>query len=70
MIIFSFIIGVNFGNHFELKFGKDPKQFTLDEFVGTWISLIPVPDSFWWIVGSFALWRTLDIIKPFPANTV
>lgn len=70
VIIVSFIIGVKLGNDFELKFGKDPKQFTFDEFVGMWIVLISVPNSFLWIVASFIVWRALDIIKPFPANKV
>jgi len=65
-----FLIGIPLGNYFESLYGKDPKQFTLDEFVGTWIALLIIPKSSFWIIITFILWRILDIVKPFPANRV
>jgi len=62
------ILGVSIGDKFELIYGKDPKQCTIDEMVGMWISLILVPKKIWFIVLAFVIWRVLDIIKPFPAN--
>lgn len=67
-IIISFIIGVPLGNYFETIYSKDPKQFTLDEFTGMWISLLATPKSIELILLTFAIWRILDIYKPFPAN--
>ncbi len=69
-IIISALIGVFIGNKFEEKYGKDPSEFTLDEFTGTWISYLFLPLNVYWIVAAFFLWRLLDIIKPYPAGKV
>jgi len=66
--IICFIIGIPLGDYFENIYGKDPKQFTLDEFVGTWITFMFIPKSLYLILLGFGIWRLLDIIKPFPAN--
>lgn len=66
--IICFLIGIPLGNYFEKIYGKDPKQFTLDEFVGTWITFLFVPKSLLLIIVGFIIWRILDILKPFPAN--
>ncbi len=62
--------GIRLGNKFEKKYGKDPSQCTIDEFVGTWISLLFVPKVYWILAIDFVIWRLLDIIKPFPARTL
>lgn len=62
--------GIYIGTKFEKKYGKDPAQCTIDEVVGTWISLIALPKTFWVILVSFLLWRILDIIKPPPARNL
>jgi phosphatidylglycerophosphatase A len=67
-IILTFIIGIPLGNYFEKMYGKDPKEFTLDEFVGTWITFSIIPKDYLLILIGFIVWRTLDIIKPYPAN--
>ncbi|MBK7106373.1 MAG: phosphatidylglycerophosphatase A [Ignavibacteriae bacterium] len=67
-IIFSVIIGIPIGNYFEKTFGKDPQIFTLDEFIGTWISLLFIPKIYYFIIPTFIIWRILDILKPYPAN--
>lgn len=67
-IIISFLVGLLLGNYFELLYGKDPKQFTLDEFVGTWIALLSLPHSFIEIIIIFIIWRFFDISKVYPAN--
>jgi phosphatidylglycerophosphatase A len=58
------------GSKFEIEYGKDPAQCTVDEIVGTWISLAALPKSTGIIVITFLLWRILDIIKPFPARSL
>ncbi|NUM61822.1 MAG: phosphatidylglycerophosphatase A, partial [Ignavibacteriaceae bacterium] len=55
------VYGIYIGTKFEKKYGKDPAQCTIDEVVGTWISLIALPKTFWVILVSFLLWRILDI---------
>lgn len=69
-IIFSIIVGIPLGNYFENIYGEDPQIFTLDEFVGTWITFLFVPINLQTIIFGFLVWRLLDIIKPFPANKV
>lgn len=68
IILITFIAGIKVGSKFEMEYGKDPSQCTVDEVVGTWIALLFVPKEFIWILASFVLWRILDIVKPFPAN--
>lgn len=68
MILLSY--GIYVGSKFEAVYGKDPSQCTVDEFVGTWISLIALPKILWIIVAAFLIWRILDIIKPPPARSL
>ncbi|MBZ0180636.1 MAG: phosphatidylglycerophosphatase A [Melioribacteraceae bacterium] len=65
-----FVWGVNIATKFEAVYGKDPSQCTIDEMVGTWISLLFIPKTLVYVVISFILWRVLDILKPFPANLI
>ena len=55
---------------FEKIYGRDPKQCTIDEFVGTWISLLFIPKKALYIAIAFIIWRILDIVKPYPANQI
>jgi len=59
------------------RFGrKDPKQFTLDEFAGQWLSLLLLPVGLgagWWALGlvvggQFFFFRLFDVLKPPPAR--
>ena len=47
---------------------KDPAECTVDEIVGTWISLVALPKTFLIVLVTFLIWRVLDIIKPQPAK--
>lgn len=67
-IVISLFYGAYIGSKFENRYGKDPSIFTLDEFAGSWIALLFIPDKYFMIIASFFLWRLLDILKPFPAN--
>ena len=67
-IVILFTYGVYVSSKFEKVYGDDPSQCTVDEVVGTWISLIAIPKSVLLILTSFFIWRALDIIKPFPAR--
>ncbi len=66
--IIFFLYGIPLGTKFEKKYGKDPKQCTIDEFIGMWISLIALPKTIGIALSAFFVWRILDIIKPPPAR--
>jgi len=68
MISLFILIGVPIADKFEARYGKDPKECTIDEVVGMWITLLFLPKKIWWIVLAFLIWRAMDIIKPFPAR--
>lgn len=65
IIIFTFY-GIFIGTKFEKAYGKDPGQFTLDEFVGMWITLLLLPKTLLVSSIAFFVWRAFDIIKPYP----
>jgi len=69
-IVIFFVYGVFVGDKFEKQYGKDPAECTIDEFVGTWISLIALPKTILILTAAFILWRILDIIKPPPARNL
>lgn len=62
------VIGVPIAVKFENIYGNDPSEYTNDEVIGMWITLLFVPKKIWWIVLGFLIWRFLDIVKPFPAK--
>ena len=68
MISLFILIGVPIATKFELIYGNDPKECTIDEIVGMWITLLFLPKKIWWIILAFLIWRVLDIIKPYPAR--
>ena len=68
VILLAIVIGIPVGNYFEKLYGKDPGIFTLDEFIGTWITFLFVPKNWIVLLFGFILWRILDITKPFPAK--
>lgn len=66
LISILIVIGIDLAKKFEKIYGEDPKEFTLDEIIGMWISLLYLPKKIWFIIITFLLWRFMDIIKPFP----
>lgn len=69
ILIFTFY-GVYVGGKFEKVYGKDPGQCTIDEMVGMWISLLYLPKTAVIAFSTFAVWRLLDIVKPYPARNL
>jgi phosphatidylglycerophosphatase A len=51
---------------------KDPGKVVIDEVVGQFIALIPVPfvlgTALWAAILAFILFRVFDIVKPYPAR--
>lgn len=68
--ILFLLSGIPLGTKFDKIYGKDPKQCTIDEFVGMWISLIALPKTMGIAITTFFIWRILDIIKPPPARNL
>jgi phosphatidylglycerophosphatase A len=56
----------------KLSARKDPGKVVIDEVVGQYIALIPVPfvlEAAWWsAILAFILFRFFDIVKPYPAR--
>lgn len=70
LISVSIVVGVPIATKFEKLYGQDPSQYTFDEFIGTWITMLFIPKKVWIILPAFVLWRLLDIYKPFPAKQI
>ncbi len=68
LIILTSIYGIWVCGKFEHLYGEDPKEATIDEFAGMWISLIGAPKEAGYLIAAFLIWRVLDIVKPFPAR--
>lgn len=68
LISLCILIGVPIAVKFEMKYGEDPAEYTLDEFIGMWITLLFIPKKIWFILPAFFIWRAFDIIKPFPVR--
>ena len=67
LIITIFTIGVFATNIIIDHNGeKDPSRIVIDEVVGQWLGLLMLPDGMLYIAGAFFLFRSLDIIKPWP----
>jgi phosphatidylglycerophosphatase A len=50
---------------------EDPCVVVWDEFVGQWITLLPLvvaPRGWLWIAAGFVLFRVFDVVKPWPAS--
>lgn len=68
VILIATLIGFWSGFIAEKKWGHDPSEMVLDEFVGMWITLILVPKTMLLAFISFFFCRLFDVVKPFPAN--
>ena len=71
-IVASFLIGIWASNIvIEQLHISDPGVIVWDEFVGQWISLLPLliwPVHWVWIVAGFLLFRIFDVMKPWPCS--
>lgn len=68
LIIALTFYGIYVGNKFDVIYGKDPSECTVDEVVGMWISLLFLPKTLTASILAFFIWRAFDIIKPYPAR--
>ncbi len=73
VIVAAFALGVWASEVVVRRLGlQDPGVIVWDEFVGQWITLLPLlawPQApWWWIVVGFLVFRVADIAKPWPAS--
>ena len=68
IVAIAFALGIPAAGRMEKKYGPDPSQVVIDEFVGMWLSLLLLPRTPAIAVVSFFLFRLLDIVKPQPAR--
>ena len=67
--ILTAIIGIMTGTYVEGQTKKDPGIVVIDEMAGQWLSLLFLPRTIPVFIAGFLLFRILDIVKPFPANS-
>ena len=48
----------------------DHGSIVWDEFVGIWITLIFLPNTWLWLLLGFVVFRLLDIAKPWPISVL
>ncbi|MFN0205103.1 MAG: phosphatidylglycerophosphatase A [Planctomycetota bacterium] len=66
-IVITTILSLALGRFAERDFSrKDPEAFVLDEVAGMWLAALSITKPpLHWLVAAFALFRWLDIKKPF-----
>jgi len=69
LIVVSFAFGVWLCEKTSNDLGvHDHGGIVWDEFVGYWITMFMAPQAWFWPLVGFALFRVLDIFKPWPVN--
>ena len=48
----------------------DPPSIVWDEIAGMMLALVAVPDGWYWWIAAFALFRALDVLKPWPIGWI
>ncbi len=67
MLIAAFLLGIWLCGRTSRDLGvHDHGGIVWDEFVGYWVTMFMAPDGWQWVLGGFALFRLLDILKPWP----
>jgi len=67
VVALAFVLGVFVCGRAARDIGvQDHGAVVWDEFVGLWIALAAVPPDWFWVLLGFALFRLLDIWKPWP----
>lgn len=71
LIVASFILGIWICGRTAADLGvQDHGGIVWDEFVGYWITMFMAPQAWFWPLIGFALFRVLDIFKPWPIKWV
>tara|TARA_Y100000817_G_C16664096_1_gene458526 strand:+ start:73 stop:549 length:477 start_codon:yes stop_codon:yes gene_type:complete len=71
IIVLAFFLGIWICGKTSEYFGvHDHEGIVWDEFVGYWITMFLVPFNWLWIILGFIVFRTLDILKPWPIKLI
>ena len=62
----GFLVGIWACQTLITETDDDPKWAVWDEVAGMWITCLFRPKTLPWLVGAFAVFRALDILKPWP----
>ncbi len=65
---FILVLGAFAAEKMEAVYGSDPRQVTIDELLGMWVSLIFLQKTIPIAALAFVIFRILDIVKPWPAS--
>jgi phosphatidylglycerophosphatase A len=70
-VVGAFAFGVWLCNSVSRELGvHDHGGIVWDEFVGYWLTMFLLPPTWGWILAGFAMFRLLDIWKPWPIRWV
>ncbi len=58
-------VGIVAANKVSFSSDPDPKRISIDELAGIWTTMAFVPGDWWYIPIAIAVFRTLDVLKPF-----
>lgn len=70
LIAMVLLVGLWSSEQSESCWGKDSKKIVIDEFLGQMVALLFVPLSLTNLLASFALFRSFDILKPYPIKAL
>ncbi len=68
MILIGFPLGIWATGRLVTEEEKDPGRAVWDEFIGLWVTCLFLPKTWPWMAAAFLCFRTLDIVKPWPAR--
>lgn len=66
----ALVVGTWASNQYleHMESGEDPGEIVVDEVAGQWLTLCVLPPEFQHYVLGFVLFRTFDILKPWPVS--
>ena len=67
LIVIGFVIGTISSTVAERVIGQtDSGHIVIDEFIGFFVSVVYLPQTYGYFIAAFFLFRFFDILKPFP----
>jgi phosphatidylglycerophosphatase A len=67
LIVIGFVIGTISSTVAERVIGEtDSGHIVIDEFIGFFVSVVYLPQTYGYLIAAFFLFRFFDILKPFP----
>jgi len=67
LIVIGFVIGTISSTVAERVIGRtDSGHIVIDEFIGFFVSVVYLPQTYGYFIAAFFLFRFFDILKPFP----